>query len=358
MRLIVGSLSLLLLFSSLTAQISVPQDTVQKLLTVGNPIRIYGSTGAESSVDVGLKGANRVYDFSSVGFVLINVDTVRQVSSIPYLASRFPAEAFALTFSDEEDEKNHGLLIFQGNELNTPGDYEEYNADSLKVTHNNPFELFLKFPVTYGDSIARTSTITDSLFVRGSLDSTEAHVIPTYYVVDGWGTLKLPGGEEHPCLRLRWYEELPDGTPPDYHYMSFRYITNNGIILHIETTNDQPIEGQVRLDGTVLQFRNSQATVVSVSKDDNSPTEFSLSHNYPNPFNPATTISFSLATKSLVSLRIFDILGREVAVLISDILPAGTHSSQWNAERVSSGVYFYRLQAGTFSETKKLLLIR
>ncbi len=88
------------------------------------------------------------------------------------------------------------------------------------------------------------------------------------------------------------------------------------------------------------------------------PKRFSLSQNYPNPFNPVTTISFTLPSKSFVSLKIFDSVGREVAVLVSRELPAGNHSRRWIARGLSSGVYFCRLQAGSFAETKKLLLIR
>jgi hypothetical protein len=88
------------------------------------------------------------------------------------------------------------------------------------------------------------------------------------------------------------------------------------------------------------------------------PKKFMLSQNYPNPFNPATTISFSLAKSSFVSLKIFDLLGREVATIVSEEMSAGSYSRQWNAANMTSGIYFYRLQAGSFTETKKLILLR
>ena len=72
---------------------------------------------------------------------------------------------------------------------------------------------------------------------------------------------------------------------------------------------------------------------------------FSLDQNYPNPFNPATIISFSLPSKSFVSLRVFDALGREVSTLVSEELSGGTYTRQWNAAALPSGVYFYRLVA-------------
>jgi photosystem II stability/assembly factor-like uncharacterized protein len=83
-----------------------------------------------------------------------------------------------------------------------------------------------------------------------------------------------------------------------------------------------------------------------------------LEQNYPNPFNPSTTISFSLPSRSLVSLKVFDDLGREMSSLFSEVLPAGTYSRKWNATGFPSGIYFYRLQTASFTETKKLLLLR
>jgi hypothetical protein len=98
--------------------------------------------------------------------------------------------------------------------------------------------------------------------------------------------------------------------------------------------------------------------VTSVIEQAALPTDYALEQNYPNPFNPATTISFSLPTQSFVSLKVFDALGREVSILLADELPAGKYSRQWNAANMTSGVYFYRLQAGSFTGTKKLLFLR
>jgi hypothetical protein len=88
------------------------------------------------------------------------------------------------------------------------------------------------------------------------------------------------------------------------------------------------------------------------------PIGYSLSQNYPNPFNPSTVISFSLPSKSFISLKVFDLIGREVATIVSEEMSAGSYSRTLNAEGLPSGVYFYRLQAGPFTETKKLVLLR
>lgn len=85
---------------------------------------------------------------------------------------------------------------------------------------------------------------------------------------------------------------------------------------------------------------------------------FYLHANYPNPFNPSTTFSYSLPSKAYVSLKVYDVMGREVATVVSREMTAGNYSQQWNADGLSSGMYFYRLQAGSFTDTKRLLLMQ
>jgi len=100
------------------------------------------------------------------------------------------------------------------------------------------------------------------------------------------------------------------------------------------------------------------ASPTSVKNNEVSPFNFSLSQNYPNPFNPNTRIDFSIQSSSFVSLKIFDIIGREITTLVSEHLSAGKHSRIWNAGKMHSGMYFYQLQVGTMTETKKLLLVK
>jgi len=88
------------------------------------------------------------------------------------------------------------------------------------------------------------------------------------------------------------------------------------------------------------------------------PADFTLGQNYPNPFNPSTVISFSLPDTDPVTLRVFDLLGREVATLVNNVLPAGDHHVRWDAGGEAGGVYYYRLQAGRLTETKVMLLVR
>jgi len=88
------------------------------------------------------------------------------------------------------------------------------------------------------------------------------------------------------------------------------------------------------------------------------PINYSLSQNYPNPFNPVTRIDFEIPKKGFVSLKVFDILGREVRTLVFEEKPAGAYSIDFNASDLSSGVYLYRINAGDFSEIKRMILVK
>ena len=107
--------------------------------------------------------------------------------------------------------------------------------------------------------------------------------------------------------------------------------------------------------GTMLRIPFGEVGV----KDKNEiPVTFKLNQNYPNPFNPETIISYSIPQASFINLKIYDILGKETATLVKEEKPAGTYEVKFNAECFSSGIYFYQLQAGDFTETKKMILLR
>jgi hypothetical protein len=88
------------------------------------------------------------------------------------------------------------------------------------------------------------------------------------------------------------------------------------------------------------------------------PAAFALEQNYPNPFNPSTVISFTTSKEELVQLSVYNILGNKVATLLNKKIGAGQYHVSFNAANLSAGVYFYKLEAGSFSDTKRMLLLK
>jgi len=88
------------------------------------------------------------------------------------------------------------------------------------------------------------------------------------------------------------------------------------------------------------------------------PLQFSLKQNYPNPFNPKTNIEFRITNFGLVKLKVYDVLGKEIATVVSEELQPGAYSIPWDASALPSGTYFYRLQAGSFVQTKRAVLLK
>ncbi|MBC8044684.1 MAG: T9SS type A sorting domain-containing protein [Rhizobacter sp.] len=139
---------------------------------------------------------------------------------------------------------------------------------------------------------------------------------------------------------------MPNGTTS--YRVGFRYKLSSGG----PTGNDSDILG---IDSVaVVRFTTS-----SVNEIPNvTPKGFALNQNYPNPFNPATTIQYSIVTSQQVSLKVYDLLGREVAALVNERQGAGVYEAKFDASKLSSGMYLYRLQAGSNVETKKMMLTK
>ncbi len=113
------------------------------------------------------------------------------------------------------------------------------------------------------------------------------------------------------------------------------------------------------LKANSVAAKNKYNSLVGISNYNSQiPDRYSLAQNYPNPFNPATTIKFGLSNSGLTSLKIYNILGKEVSKLVNSNLQAGTYEVKWDAASYTSGVYFYRLESNGFIETKRMLLIK
>jgi hypothetical protein len=143
------------------------------------------------------------------------------------------------------------------------------------------------------------------------------------------------------------------GVLSDEYGYSYTYDSNG----NVATETDQVWNGSVLVNSYRYTYSYNLVTT-GIAGNKNTPTKFELSQNYPNPFNPTTTINFSVPASSFVTIKVYDILGREIASLVNEQKAAGSYDVQFNGNNLSSGVYLYRMQAGSFVQTRKLMLMK
>ncbi|MCH7772776.1 MAG: T9SS type A sorting domain-containing protein, partial [Bacteroidetes bacterium] len=100
------------------------------------------------------------------------------------------------------------------------------------------------------------------------------------------------------------------------------------------------------------------STGVELEDDSSLPFGYSLLQNYPNPFNPSTSIQYAISSRQFVVLKVYDVLGNEVATLVNEVKHAGSYEVEFDGTRLTSGIYFYRIISGSYSDTKKLVLLK
>jgi photosystem II stability/assembly factor-like uncharacterized protein len=134
------------------------------------------------------------------------------------------------------------------------------------------------------------------------------------------------------------------------------YTAPSGTYNHFANLRQSTVCYGVRSNGGITRCNYWISSVNHVSSE--VPESYSLNQNYPNPFNPVTNFGFRIAGFELVRLTVFDAIGREVEVLVNQQLQLGTYAVSWDASAYPSGVYFYKLESGNFTETKKMVLIK
>jgi hypothetical protein len=119
------------------------------------------------------------------------------------------------------------------------------------------------------------------------------------------------------------------------------------------------VSGRVIGDSLNIIFTTDSSVLSAVDEDGNHIHNYSLSNNYPNPFNPSTIFEYNLPHFGFVTLKVYDMLGREIATLVNEEKPAGSYKLEFNAEDLASGIYYYQIKVGNeFVETRKMILMK
>ena len=152
--------------------------------------------------------------------------------------------------------------------------------------------------------------------------------------------------------QLKYNFAVPQLASGRWFYFYFTYTDNTGGSFR------EPLSGSYAFQYGQTNISTSTITGIVEQNPGALPSKYSLSQNYPNPFNPGTSFNYTIPVSGNVSIKIYNILGQEVAKVFQGFQKAGNYTANFNASKLSSGVYLYRLQSGQFSEVKKMLLMK
>ena len=237
-----------------------------------------------------------------------------------------------------------------------------YDPNDKSVNHN---KAILPTEISRGDSLIYTIRFQNT----GTASAVNIFLKDSLSTNLDWGTFQMISASHN------YYYELDQNGVVIWHFDNImlpdsgsNQLLSNGFVTYrikpkttltlqdsIKNTGyiyfdfNPPIKTNTVLNVVCLPTGNTANTV-------NTPNKYELSQNYPNPFNPTTNIKYQIANNSFVSIKVYDILGKEVTTLVNENLSVGTYSVNWNASNNASGIYFYKLTAGEFVKVKKMIL--
>ena len=331
--------------SPVIGQITITSTDVSAYLAPGSSTTTKVDT-ATHTANIGGLGSTS-WDFSALvtnfSAVTVNVDP-----DTTAFFSMFPTATHAINFGAGYSYLQLGVdLQFLGTAQSSP-----YSIRTKDI----PAQIIEKLPLTLGTTW--TSTYAESSYVTiggTTYASVNHHVV--VYTVDAYGNLTVPGGSVHPALRVKSDRHVTVGVNT-VRQISYQFLAKDGATVSVVPSDtNQAATGAISVSSLSWNLPTVGTSVEEIPGSA-VPTAFALGQNYPNPFNPSTTIEFAVPENALVRLSVVNLLGQEVAQLVDQDLAPGRFSVRWDAASAPSGVYFYRLQSGNFTETKRLLLVR
>jgi hypothetical protein len=227
-----------------------------------------------------------------------------------------------------------------------------FPEDTLVIAYDHPSGILLPLPLTgHGSPVTSVDTIDE--YSRGTSITTKT------YTPAGTGTVTLPGGRTQQAVRLLEHTVIVttplNGSPTtdDETYVYYWCKDGSQLYFHVPdgytTGSAAPISYETMTKFGTLGVKQTSNVI---------PEAFQLKQNYPNPFNPATTITFDVPADQYVTIKVYNMLGQEVETLVNQRFSPGTYQTRFDGGNLPSGVYLYRLMAGSAAITKTMLLIK
>ncbi|MDH3267823.1 MAG: T9SS type A sorting domain-containing protein [Ignavibacteria bacterium] len=331
------------------AQITITSGDVANMFAVGNSATIHEDT-LQSSVDIGSPGGGNNWDFTTLqSNLMVSLESVDPAST-PYIGDFPGANICTYSLSNIGGDQSeiwsystiNGAFDVLGNAVTSsivPGFVTEIRNDPYRRQFEHPMTINSQWSHPY----------IQTLYINGTpLISSSVSLSA---LVDAYGTMTIPGGASYGALRIR--DEI---TISGLTSVSYNFVAINGAQVSVSAVDaNPPNSGTINVDGTSY---NGALTTSGVEQLSGLPTDYTLSQNYPNPFNPSTNIEYSIPEASFVQLKVYDILGNEVATLVNEEQSVGTYRADFASNGLASGLYIARITAGNYTNSIKMTLMK
>ncbi len=353
-------LAFVILQSTTLAQITISASDFVNLFSPGKSEMTFSNFNISSeTMNVGIPSSSASQSWSLPSFPIQDTARIDNVlpSSTPFM-SDFPSAEYAETFSlntNSFSTQFYNYFLLSNDSMLAIGAIQHMSGTIAgrtidTIMMNQSVKLLTILPIALGDIITDSPDTT--------MQSGIMKISTTSVKYDAYGTLTLPNGS---FQALRSYstanvKEYSNGSliSSNTNYL----LTWNTVEGHqfTVTIDSGATSGTVSLHTISVTYLINTPTLIE--KDKQMPEQFKLGQNYPNPFNPTTLINYQLPSSSYVTLNVYNVLGQEVKSLVNGEQSVGYHSVSFDGSGLQSGVYFYRIRAGNFSQTKKLMLLK
>jgi hypothetical protein len=343
------------LAASALAQPTITAADVGAFFASGRTIT-YREDTLRASVNIGSPGLT-FWDFSA--FAQDRASSFLSVTpaSTPF-SGQFPGATFALkgTLTVQGITGDLYTYLTLATDLTNPGSMATASGGAITVNiTNSPADVTYKLPSTYTPATTWNSVFSETQTIT-FLGFPQPPTVTTHnasYVVDAYGPMTLPGGSISQTLRIRKID-VRSSTDTVATYI---FVSPNGALVTIVAADANPAtSGTINVAAPGISWVLPIATDVPIAGG--VPEQFSLEQNYPNPFNPSTAITYEVAKAGFVTLKVYNLLGQEIASLVNEQKVPGTYRLTWNAEGVPSGVYFCTMNSGSFTATRRMMLLK
>lgn len=338
------------------AQITITENDYAQIQAFGTLLQ--GVNQASSTLDIGSPGQNS-WDFSSLSEQIFPGQAILDPLATPF-STDFPnaTHAFGPAFGSQLGIWSYTAL--GNNRQEVLGSVTKLQENVATFNFNEPPEIDFQFPMTSGSAWPSRATALSVTVTDGIAGDTTRTTLVRTNSVDAFGTMKLPDGRTVDALRIKKkLTEIRDilGVPTVVgRTLMYTFVSRTGESVFIITADTLQSDSGL-INGLIVGWSKVDATNTAVDEVD-IPSTSSLLSNYPNPFNPQTTISYQLARSGRVQLNIYNAIGERVATLVHALKPAGEHTFTFDASDLPSGIYFYSLTTGDVRQTRKMVLLK